>query len=109
MPGSSSTALQNDLLKAFPEKLLDAEHPCMPSLFSLLTVYSSSITAEDLYYKVEATLMQDRVQVITQDTVDQIKNSIQRELSAKVKTTASAHKTAFATPAPKPRSALGSL
>jgi hypothetical protein len=81
----------------------------MPSLVSLLTVYSSTITAEDLYYKVEAILMQDREQAITQETVDQIKNGLQRELSAKAKSTASVSKAAFATPAPKPRSALGSL
>lgn len=106
---ASNAALERDLLKAFPAKLLDAGHPCMPSLVSLLTVYSSSITAEDLYYKVEAILMQDRGQTITQETVDQIKNALQRELSAKAKSAASVHKAAFATPAPKSRSALGSL
>lgn len=109
LAATGNASLQKDLLKAFPSHLLGSDHPCMPSLVSLLRAYSSSVTAEDLYYKVEATLLQDRIQALTPDVVDQVKNSIQREWETKPQVTAGQHKAAFATPAPKPRSALGSL
>lgn len=106
---SSNASLQKELLKAFPAHLLTKDHACMPSLVSLLQVYSSSLTAEDLYYKVEAILVHDRFQRLTLDIVEQLKNSVQREWEAKAKVAAVQQKTAFATPAPKSRSALGSL
>lgn len=110
LAATSTASFQRDLLKAFPPHLLNAEHDCLSQLVSLLQVYSSNLTAEDLYYKVEAILLQDRAQALTPEVVEQLKNSIQREWEAKAKVTAAAQqKTSFATPAPKSRSALGSL
>lgn len=109
LAATSNASFQRDLIKAFPSHLLTSDHACLPSLVSLLQVYSSNLNAEDLYYKVEAILLQDRAQTLTQEVVEQLKNTIQREWEAKAKVAAVQQKAAFATPAPKSRSALGSL
>lgn len=101
--------LSRSLIAAFPARLLDSAHTCLPSLASLLRLYFPALSAEDLYYKTEAILMQDKKQVITQDVIDQLKGQLQREWESKARLTSAQQTRPFATPANKPRSGIGSL
>jgi hypothetical protein len=96
------------LVKAYPSNLLTVDHPCLSSLASILQIYAPSLTAEDLYYKTEAILVQDKAQDVTPEIVDQLKSSIQREWESKAKSVQHQSKS-MATPASKARSNLGSL
>ena len=108
MASTGDDAVATALIKAYPTSMLGADHPCLASLASILRIYSPSLSAEDLYYKTEAILLQDKSQTITPNVVDQLKATVQREWEGKAKS--AAHKAKpMATPTPAPRSGLGSL
>jgi hypothetical protein len=108
MASTADAPLRKELLKSFPSHMLPADHPSLPLLISILRIYSPQLSAEDLYYKTEAFLLQEKSQTINEELVEHLKISIQREWESKAMSTLVQSKT-LATPTPKPRSGLGSL
>lgn len=94
----SEEQIKKSLFKSFPQSLLTRDHPQLPSLISILRIYGSSVSAEDLFYKTEAVLLSDNTDSITSNVVEQVKNGLKREFEAKVKGKDHAP---LSTPAPK--------
>lgn len=103
-------ALRQSIVKAFPSSLLDEQSSALDGLVSLLSVYSSSMTAEDLYYKTEAVLVSENRTTIDRGVVDQVRTALQAEWESKMRArSGAAQSKAYNTPAPKTKNALGSL
>lgn len=106
-------SFRNSILQVFPSRLLDESSPMLESLVSILRLYASSLTADDLFYKTEAILVADRRQSITHDVIDQLRQSIQNEWESKLRTKSGTGTTGNAitsTPAMnKSKAGLGSL
>ncbi|UZJ52402.1 hypothetical protein CBS101457_001722 [Exobasidium rhododendri] len=106
---SGDSSIRAALVQAYPSHLLTVDHACLSSLASILRIYTPSLTAEDLYYKTEAILLQDKLQEISAEVVDQLKSGLQREWETKAKSVNNHQSKSFVTPASKSRADLGSL
>lgn len=106
---ADESGLRHAILHAFPSRLLDEQSPTLDSLVSLLRVYSSSMTAEDLFYKTEAVLVSEKSQSISREVVEQVRSAIQAEWEGKMRAKSGTQAKLAQTPAGKPKAALGTL
>lgn len=111
--GQDQDSLRNAILQVFPSRLLDESSPVLDSLVSILRLYASAVTADDLYYKTEAILVAERRDSIDQDVIEQIRQTIQKEWESKLRSRSATGLTASnastSTPAHKSKVGLSSL